>query len=112
MELMEKVGEHLKDRAKRTVLDPINGMIDTNLTDITTTIGSFVIRTVRGKFQRSITITTGLYYNDKWLEDALYAILYEYNDLKKSSMLRLVNRGQIDDGTGVYCQLDDGTHNL
>lgn len=101
-----------KDRVKRTVLDPINQMVDQNITDISTTIGSFVIRSIRGKFQRSITFTIGRNFADNWMEEALYGILYKYNDIKSSSRLELCNPKGMNDGSGLHYQLDDGTHNL
>lgn len=101
-----------KDRVKRTVLDPINQMVDQNITDISTTIGSFVIRSIRGKFQRSITFTIGRSFADNWMEEALYGILYKYNDIKSSSRLELCNPKGMNDGSGLHYQLDDGTHNL
>lgn len=102
----------LKDKAIRTVLDPLNNMIDQNITEVTSTIGSFIIRSVRGKFQRSITFSIGENYADSWMEEALYGILYKYNNLKQSSRLELTNSKSSAKGEGMYCRLDDGTHNL
>lgn len=87
-------------------------MVDEQLTDITTTIGSFVIRSIRGKFQRSISFSVGSNYNDMWMEEALYGILYKYNNIKKGSALELTNQRGMSDGSGLYCRLDDGTHTL
>ena len=101
----------LKNKAITTVLNPLNQIIDQNLTDVTTTIGSFIIRTVRGKFQRSISFTIGQQYADYWMEEALYGILYQYNNLKKGSKLELSN-ARASGGSSMYVRLDDGTHNL
>lgn len=102
----------IKTKVSKTVLNPLNEMIDQNITDITTTIGSFIIRSIRGKFQRSITFNIGYNYADLWMEEALYGILYQYNDIKQSSRLDLRNKTGITDGTAMYYMLDDGTHNL
>lgn len=102
----------LKERAIRTITEPLNQMVDEQVTDIATTIGSFVIRSVRGKFQRSISFTIGLAYVDNWMEEALYGILYKYNSIKKSSKLEIMNKKGFSDGSGMYYTLDDGTHNL
>lgn len=100
-----------KSIAKRDVVAPISGMVDANLQEVVTTIGSFVIRSIRGKFQRSISFTIGISYSDYWMEDALYGILYRYNNIRGMSRLELKNsRGS--DGSAMYCRLDDGTHNL
>lgn len=102
----------LKNKVGSTIIEPLNTLVDQNISDITTTIGSFVIRSIRGKFQRSITFTIGSNYADKWMEEALYGILYRYNNIKKSSRLELTNKSGYNDGTGMYYRLDDGTHNL
>lgn len=102
----------VKNKAVKTVLNPINELVDQNLTDITTTLGSFIVRSVRGKFQRSITFTVGANYADSWMEEALYGVLYEYNSIKKSSRLQLTNKKGLGLGNGMYVTLDDGTHNL
>ena len=113
---IRKIGENLKNSAKnrfgKVVLNPINNIIDENLTDIVTTIGSFIVKSIRGKFQRSISFTIGLNYADRWMEEALYGILYQYNDIKGSSKLELSNKPGTSDGSGMIYKLDDGTHNL
>lgn len=102
----------VKDKIGKNVIEPLNSLVDQNISDITTTIGSFVIRSIRGKFQRSITFNIGTNYADRWMEEALYGILYKYNNIKKSSRLELTNKAGFNDGTGMYYRLDDGTHNL
>lgn len=102
----------LKNEALKVVVNPLTGMVDENLTDITTTIGSFVIRKIRGKFQRAISFQVGASYSDEWLEEALYGILYEYNNIRKSSRLEITNKSRTSAGAGMYYRLDDGTHNL
>lgn len=113
---IKKLGNDLKEGIKnkvgKTVVAPLNDLLDQNINDIATTIGSFIVRSVRGKFQRSITFTIGYNYADKWMEEALYGILYKYNSIKKSSRLELSNKPGMNDGTGMYYMLDDGTHNL
>lgn len=113
---LSKIGKGIvqgaKNKAVKTVLNPINELVDQNLIDVTTTIGSFIVRSVRGKFQRSITFTVGANYADSWMEEALYGVLYEYNNIKKSSRLELTNKKGMGFGQGMYVTLDDGTHNL
>ena len=102
----------LKTKAITTVLNPLVELVDENIADVTTTIGSFVIRKIRGKFQRSITFTIGERYADGWMEEALYGILYQYNNIKNNSRLQLTNKSKLRDGTGLYYKLADGTHSL
>lgn len=111
-EIKSAIGKSIANKFAKTVAAPLNEIIDGNITDITTTIGSFIVRCVRGKFQRSISFTVGVNYSDRWMEEALYGILYQYNNIKKMSKLELTNKRGTYDGTGMYYQLDDGTHNL
>ena len=102
----------IKDKIGRNVVAPLNNLVDTNLADITTTIGSFAVHYVRGKFERQISFTVGRKYYDEWMEEALYAILRKYNDLKKSSKLTLSSvRKDVAEGK-LYSKLQDGVHNL
>ena len=101
----------LTNRAKRTVLDPLNNMVDEQITDVATTIGSFVIRYVRGKFQRSITFIIGSNPSNYWMEEALYGIIYTYNDIKSKPKLELYNQHAAD-GSTMHYRLDNGSHNL
>lgn len=112
MKLLSKLLSGIKTHATASVINPMVEMVDTNLADITTTIGSFVIRSIRGKFQRSITFNIGSNFSDDWMEEALYGILYEYNNIKGSSNLELSNKKGFSDGSTMYYKLGDGTHNL
>lgn len=109
--IITKVGKYVLGKTTETVLNPLDKMVADNISDITTTIGSFVIRKVRGKFQRSISFMTGSYAND-WMEEALYGILYKYNNIKEGSRLEITNKKQMKQGAGMYYRLDDGPHNL
>lgn len=110
--VLEVVKNGVKNKVIKTVLNPVNEVFDQNLSDIATTIGMFAIRSIRGRFQRSITFTIGINYSDRWMEEALYGILYKYNKIKKKSKLELTNKLGYADGSGLYYRLDDGTHNL
>lgn len=116
MDFKQKVSSGIstavKNKIGKTLIGPLNDIVDTNLTDITTTIGSFIVRSIRGKFQRSISFTIGINYADGWMEEALYGILYKYNNIKASGRLELTNKRGMGDGSGMYYRLDDGTHNL
>lgn len=112
MNIMKNIKSGVKNKANKVLLNPLNMMIDENLMDITTTIGSFVIRSIRGKFQRSISFTIGVKYSDNWMEEALYGILYQYNNIKGSSRLQIANKSGMGSGSGMYYRLDNGTHNL
>ncbi len=90
-----------------TILDPLVEIVTDEVTDITTTIGSFIIKKIRGKFQRSIEFTTNDYC-DRWMEDALYGIIYKYNNIKNMSGVELVSSND----NGMYYRLSDGTHSL
>lgn len=116
----KKIGEKVKEKTmnalNRDVIAPSVELIDSNVQDIVTTIGSFVIRSVRGKFQRSITFTISSSLYNYWMEDALYAIIYKYNNIKQNSRLVMDNskaRGMnMTDESTLYYRLDDGAHNL
>lgn len=98
-----------------TIIGPIDSMVNDNITEISSTIGSFIIRNIRNRFARSITFNVGLTRSDAWIEEALYAILYKYNDIKKKSKLELVDAagyGEDDDSTNLYYRLATGTHSL
>lgn len=110
--LAKSAANSLKDKALKTVLNPLNEVLDDQIKDISTTLGLFVVRSIRGKFQRSITFKVGTRYADRWMEEALYGVLYEYNNIKGSSKLHLSNKSGMNDGSGMYYMLDDGTHNL
>ena len=110
--MLELISGWAKKKAIENVLKPIDSMVDENINDISTTIGSFIIRSVRGKFQRSITFTVGMNTSGDWMEEALYGIIYEYNDIKTKSKLELDNDRRSEIGSGLYYRLDDGTHNL
>ena len=102
----------IRDRIGRVILGPLNELADDNVTDVVTTIGSFAIKAIRGKFTRSITFTIGRRYADKWMEEALYGILYKYNNIKKKSNLELTNVDSDHDGSSMYYRLGEGTHGL
>lgn len=107
------IQNYLLSKLTEQVLKPLDNMVDQNVNEIATIFGSFVIRKVRGKFQRSISFEVGNDYDDKWMEEALYFILSKYNKLDNSSMLTISNSSKYKDtGSGVYYNLGDGTHNL
>ena len=99
-----------QERLARTVLNPINEIIDEQVTDVVTTIGSFLVRQIRGKFQRSLTFTVGITNANRWMETALFTILNEYNDLKTYPKLEFCIKGGSANGT--YYGLADGVHNV
>jgi hypothetical protein len=81
------------------------------INDIVTLIGTFAIRSIKDKMIRSIHFQIGIDHYDNWMEEAFYAILYKYNNLKQQANLELVTyRGSND--TSVYYRLDDGYHKL
>ena len=104
-----KSKEIIKDHLGRTLLGPLNEL-GNELTELTTTIGSFVINGIRDKFQRSITFNIGKNHADYWMEEALYGILYRYNNLKKKGNLALNNISR--DGSTLHYRLGNGHHNL
>ena len=112
MDFIKGTSDFVKRKILDTVVSPIDSMFSDSITDISTTIGSFVLRNIRGKFARSISFQIGSNWNDFWMEDALYAILYAYNDIKKKSNLSLINAAGQDDGSSLYYRLGDGTHSL
>lgn len=91
---------------------PLDQLLDDTISDITTTIGSFVVRNIKGRLERSITFDTRHQVFSQWMEEALYGILYRYNDIKNSNRLALVNHDGTEDGSAMYYELDEGIHNL
>lgn len=112
MDIMNIAKNVMIDKAKRIVLGPLNELVDTQISDVVTTIGLFAVRSIRGKFVRSISFNVGLSFADNWMEDALYGIIYKYNDIRKNSNLRMTNANRTGDGSTLYYQLDTGNHNL
>lgn len=112
---LSKITSTVKDVAKRklirTVLNPLDEITDKGIMDVTTSIGAFIVRSIQGKFQRSITFNIGKNWADGWMEEALYGILYKYNNIKQARQLEITNKGE-NDGSRMYYRLDDGTHNL
>lgn len=105
------IGKYALQKITNNIVAPIDTLVDDTITDFSTTIGSFVVRQVRGKFQRSITFSCNV-GTSYWMEEALYGILYKYNNIKTTSRLSLTNGSSYDDGSALYYQLDDGVHNL
>lgn len=105
-----------KEKLTKDVLHPLNDLLDENLAEITTTIGSFIIKQITGRFTRSISFSVGHNRSDRWMEDSLFGILYKYNDIKKKS--NNLELGDIEDknvtsnGNGMYYRLADGSHYL
>jgi len=109
---LETVKNIVQDKIGRLVIEPLNDLFDENVADVVTTVGSFVVRSIRGRFTRSVTFTIGTSYNDKWMEESLYGILYKYNNIKKKSDLELSNSDDNQDGSSMYYRLASGTHSL
>lgn len=101
-----------KNKFIKTVAMPIDTMVDDNITDVVTTIGSFVIRNIKGRFQRSITINVS--NKNLWIEKALYDILYRYNKIDKKTSLTLEpkNENANPNLMELNYQLADGVHNM
>ena len=107
------IKEFILNKLKNQILGPLDGIVNENIADMSSIFGSFIVRKVRGKFQRSITFEVGNSYSDKWMEEALYFILSKYNKLDNSSMLTISDHAKNrETGSGVYYTLGNGTHNL
>ena len=106
---LERFKSNLKGRLVRTVLDPVNEIVDEQITDITTTVGSFLVRQIRGKFQRSLTFTVGTSGSNRWMESALFTILNEYNKINMYPKLEFCTKPS---SNSVYYGLADGVHNV
>ena len=109
-ETVAKILNFGKDKVIKNVLVPIDTLVDDNITDITTTIGAFVIRNIKGRFQRSITFTINL--RNEWMVKALYEILYKYNKINNKSNLNLTNKSRAGNAVDLYYELGEGVHNL
>lgn len=108
-----RVVKYIGDRAKRTILDPVNRQLDEQFTDISTSIGAFLIRHFRGKWQRMITFTVRSTEPNIWMEEAIMGIIYEYNNIKKRSALEIQeSRWSDNKNVSLVYVLPDGTHNL
>lgn len=103
----------LQDKLNSLILGPLVKIFDENVSDIVTTFGRYVIREIRGKLQRGITIDIGSSYNDWWMELALYNIFSKYNDLKKCARIEfgIVKDGS-DNGKPIYRLESSQAHNL
>ena len=115
MYFTESVKKFVSNKLVETMLKPVDNMVNDNLTEISSTIGSFFIRNIRNRFARSITFTAGVTFGDKWIERALYAILAKYNNLLKNSKLELIDlstQEDSDDEKSIAYQLAPGSHSL
>lgn len=95
----------------------INGVIATgvnNINSITTVVGTFFFQKIKDRVARSITFTVGGGNRDNnWMEDAFYAIVYTYNNVKRQSNLDLYSMdSESKEDTSVYYRLGDGVHKL
>jgi len=81
------------------------------LSDIITSLGVFSITKIKDQFARTISFTVGATYRDQWMEEALYALLYQYNTIRNKSNLSIVTYGGTNDKS-VYYRLSDGLHTL
>jgi ATP-dependent 26S proteasome regulatory subunit len=108
----KKIAQYIKNKIGASILNPLDQLVDENLTEISTIIGSFVIKSITGKYTRSITFTSNGNQN-KWMEEALFGILHKYNDIrKKSNNLELANLDGSPTGSGMYYRLGDGSHHM
>jgi len=73
-----KLKQYVKNKINRTILSPTDALLDSNLLTITTTVGDFIIKKIQDKLFRIVTFTVSGYQNE-WMENALYNILYKYN---------------------------------
>jgi hypothetical protein len=100
----------VKSEAQKLIAQPIVNVAENNVTAISTTIGNFVVGKIRDKIVKVITFTVSGFY-DEWMENALYGILYRYNNIKKLASLEMKATKSLDDRNN-YFQLADGTHIL
>lgn len=93
------------------VIHPMMKILDNNILSVTTTIGEFIVRKIKDQLAREISFTIAGYY-DEWMENALYSILNQYNDIKKSSSLSMRSIGNDESGKETVYQLSEGAHLL
>lgn len=74
-----------------TVVRPANELVDGAITEASTTFFSNIIRKIKGKYQRVITIQI-TNRSQQWMEDALYKILAKYNDLERLPHVELYHK--------------------
>ena len=74
-----------------TVIRPANELVDGAITEASTTFFSNIIRKIKGKYQRVITIQI-TNRSQQWMEDALYKILARYNDLERLPHVELYHK--------------------
>lgn len=74
-----------------TVVRPANELVDGAITEASTTFFSNIIRKIKGKYQRVITIQI-TNRSQQWMEDALYKILTKYNDLERLPHVELYHK--------------------
>ena len=98
------------EEVQKLLIKPTVDLIESNLLTVTTSIGNFLVKKVQDRLVRMITFTVTGYY-DEWMENALYGILYTYNDIKKNASLEMKSSRSLDDRNN-YFQLGDGAHLL
>jgi hypothetical protein len=100
----------IKEEAQKLFIKPTVELVESNVLAVSTTVGNFVVKKIQDRFFRMISFTVNGFY-DEWMEQALYGILYKYNDIKKKSSLNL-KASRRDSEAGEYFQLGDGSHIL
>ena len=99
---VQRVFEH--EVVREIVTDPLANLVVESSKEIVTTIGSYIVQSFVGTFQKSIEFETRGYYNE--MEKAFYNIINRWNKLQTKSKFLIKN----DEITNY--KLAEGYHNL
>lgn len=99
----QKVIEH--DLVREVVTNPLTNLVVDSSKEIVTTVGSYVVQSFVGTFQKSIEFEAFSHYGNQ-MEQAFYNIMGKWNNLQKKSKFCFRSRELKD------YMLADGYHNL
>lgn len=104
-------GKVIKKEFLDILLNPITNLVVDSSKEIVTTVGSYIVESVLGKFQKSIKLT--IYQNDPIMEEAFYKVMRKYNKIEEDPKLIIndlpISRKDLDDSRLGYAK---GYHNL
>jgi len=104
-------GKVIKKELIEIVAEPIVNLAVDSSKEIVTTIGSYFIESLVGKFQKSIQV--GIYEHDAMMEEAFLRVMKKYNKIENDPKLCFndfpISRSDLDDNRLGFAK---GYHNL
>ena len=99
----KKILEH--EVAKQIVVDPLANLVVDSSKEIVTTVGSYIVQSFIGSFQKSIEFEAEAFYGNE-MEQAFYNIMARWNNMERKSKFCFRSKNTKD------YMLADGYHNM